>query len=71
MFYSIFLRGTREFHPITTTCPVCGREHITVFRLRHISDDFFRRVGLYYRYARHFNWRRMRWCTNSERAPNW
>ena len=45
-----------------TRCPQCGRKHITVFRLRHVSDSFFVQLGHYFRYARHFDFPRLRWC---------
>ena len=48
-----------------TRCPQCGRKHITVFRLRHVSDSFFVQLGHFFRYARHFDFQRLRWCTNS------
>ena len=47
------------------------RKHITVFRLRHISDSFFAQLGHFFRYARHFDFRRLRRCTNSGQHPNW
>jgi len=52
-------------------CPRCGRKHITVFRLRHVSDGFFVQLGFFFRYARHFDFSRMRWCPNSGQHPNW
>ncbi len=56
---------------ITTPCPVCGRQHITVFRLRHLSDSIFRKVGQYYRYAKHFDYGRDKQCSNSDKNPDW
>jgi hypothetical protein len=64
-------RRERVQYCVTTTCPKCGREHITVFKLRHISDSFFRKLGEGYRYARHFDFRRLRWCSNSLQHPKW
>jgi len=52
-------------------CPQCGRKHITVFRLRHVSDSFFVQLGYFFRYARHFDFARLRWCSNSGQPPNW
>ena len=54
-----------------TRCPQCGRKHITVFRLRHVSDSFFLQLGHFFRYAKHFDFSRLRWCPNSGRHPNW
>jgi hypothetical protein len=51
-------------------CPQCGRKHITVFRLRHVSDSFFLQLGDYFRYARHLNFQRLRWCDNSDQHPD-
>ena len=28
-------------YTVRARCPQCGRKHITVFRLRHVSDSFF------------------------------
>lgn len=58
-------------HPVTTTCPTCGRKHITVLRLRHASDALLVQLGSFYQYARHFNFRRLRWCTKSGQNPDW
>src|SRR5690242_21362176 len=52
-------------YTVRTRCPQCGRKHITVFRLRHVSDSFFVQLGHFFRYARHFDFQRLRWCTNS------
>jgi ribosomal protein L44E len=27
-------------YTVRTRCPQCGRKHITVFRVRHVSDSF-------------------------------
>jgi hypothetical protein len=58
-------------YDMRTRCPQCGRKHITVFRLRHVSDSFFGQVGDFFRYARHFDFPRLRWCPNSGQHPNW
>jgi hypothetical protein len=58
-------------YTVRTRCPQCGRKHITVFRLRHVSDSFFVQLGHFFRYARHFDFQRLRWCTNSGRHPKW
>ena len=58
-------------YSVRTRCPQCGRKHITVFRLRHVSDSFFAQLGHFFRYARHFDFQRLRWCTNSGQHPNW
>jgi len=58
-------------YTVRTRCPQCGREHITVFRLRHVSDSIFAHLGYFFRYRRHFDFRRFRWCTNSGQHPNW
>ena len=58
-------------YTLRTRCPQCGRKHITVFRLRHVSDSFFMRLEDFFRYRRHLDFRRMRWCINSGRHPNW
>ena len=54
-----------------TRCPQCGRKHITVFRLRHVSDSIFVQLGHFFRYAKHFDFARLRWCPNSGQHPNW
>ena len=58
-------------YTVRTRCPQCGREHITVFRLRHVSDSFFVQLGHFFLYARHFDFQRLRWCTNSGQHPKW
>jgi hypothetical protein len=58
-------------YTVRTRCPQCGRKHITVFRLRHVSDSIFVQLGHFFRYARHFDFLRLRWCTNSGQHPNW
>jgi hypothetical protein len=58
-------------YTVRTRCPQCGRKHITVFRLRHVSDSFFVQLGHFFRYANHFDFLRLRWCTNSGQHPNW
>ena len=58
-------------YTVRTRCPQCGRKHITAFRLRHVSDSFFVQLGHFFRYAKHFDFRRLRWCTNSGQHPNW
>ena len=55
---------------IKTTCS-CGRNHITVFKLRHIKDDLFRRVGEFYAYAEHNVPEGDIKCANSGKSPNW
>ena len=32
-------------YTVRTHCPQCGRKHITVFRLRHVSDNLFVQSG--------------------------
>jgi hypothetical protein len=58
-------------YTVRTRCPQCGRKHITVFRLRHVSDSFFTQLGHFFRYTRHFDFHRLRWCINSGQHPNW
>jgi hypothetical protein len=58
-------------YTLRTRCRQCGRKHITVFRLRHVSDSFFLQLGHFFHYARHFDFRRLRWCLNSGQHPNW
>jgi hypothetical protein len=58
-------------YTMSARCPQCGRKHITVFRLRHVSDSLFLQLGHFFRYARHFNFRRLRWCPNSGQHPDW
>lgn len=58
-------------YTMRTRCPQCGRKHITVFRLRHVSDSLFLHLGHYFRYARHLNFQRLRWCSNSGQHPDW
>jgi hypothetical protein len=58
-------------YTMRTRCPQCGRKHITVFRLRHVSDSLFLRLGHYFRYAGDLNFRRLRWCSNSGQHPDW
>ena len=54
-----------------TNANTLKRKHITVFRLRHVSDGIFVQLGHFFRYARHFDFPRLRWCPNSGRHPNW
>jgi hypothetical protein len=35
-------------YTMRTRCPQCGREHIIVFRLRHVSDSFFVQLGHFF-----------------------
>jgi hypothetical protein len=63
--------GTGAKYTVHSRCPQCGRKHITVFRLRHVSDSFFLQLGHFFRYARHFDFQRLRWCTNSGQHPKW
>lgn len=58
-------------YTVVSPCPTCGRRHITVFKLRHRSDSFFTKVGDFYRYARHFDFKRLRVCPNSAKSPQW
>ena len=58
-------------YTVRARCPQCGRKHITVFRLRHVSDSLFLQLGQFFRYARHFDYQRLRWCSNSGQHPDW
>jgi hypothetical protein len=58
-------------YTVRTRCPQCGRKHITVFRLRHVSDSLFLQLGHHFRYARHLDIQRLRWCINSGQHPDW
>ncbi len=58
-------------YTVRTRCPQCGRKHMTVFRLWRASDSFFVQLGHFFRYAKHFGFLRLRWCTNSDQHPNW
>jgi len=58
------------FGGITTACPQCGRQHITVFKLRHITDSVFGRLGQFYKYDEHTDEKNER-CINSGKHPNW
>ncbi len=58
-------------YTVRARCPQCGRKHITVFRLRHVSDSLFLQLGHYFRYARHLNFHGLRWCPNSGQHPDW
>jgi hypothetical protein len=58
-------------YTVRARCPRCGRKHITVLRLRHVSDSLFLHLGDYFHYARHLNFQRLRWCPNSGRNPDW
>jgi hypothetical protein len=65
---------TTKFGPeytVRTRCPQCGRKHVTVFRLRHVSDSLFVHLGHFFRYARHFDFLRLRWCAASGQHPTW
>lgn len=57
-------------YAVTGRCPQCGREHITIFRLRHISDSFFARLGEFFRYAEHERPDGAT-CENSDKPPEW
>ena len=61
----------RAQYTVRTRCPQCGRKHVTVFRLRHVSDSLFVHLGHFFRYARHFDFLRLRWCTASGQHPTW
>jgi hypothetical protein len=42
---------TTKFGPeytVRTRCPQCGRKHVTVFRLRHVSDSLFVHLGHFF-----------------------
>jgi hypothetical protein len=58
------------FGGITTACPQCGRQHVTVFKLRHISDSFFRKLGEFYQYSKHADDDGQE-CSNSGKSPDW
>ena len=58
-------------YTIRAKCPQCGRQHITVFRLRHVSDGFFVQLGQFFRFAKHIDFRRLRWCANLGQHPDW
>jgi hypothetical protein len=62
---------SRAAYSVRARCSQCGRKHITAFRLRHVSDSFFVQLGDFFRYAKHFDFRRLRWCINSGQQPNW
>jgi hypothetical protein len=36
-----------------------------------VSDSFFVQLGYFFRYEKHFDFLRLRWCTNSDQHPNW
>jgi hypothetical protein len=69
MWFEPAKSGTQ--YALRARCPQCGRKHITVFRLRHVSDSFFAQLGHFFRYAKHFDFHRLRWCTNSGQHPKW
>ena len=64
-------QAAEMFGGISTACPQCFRQHITVFKLRHISDNFFRRLGEFYAYEVHEDLNRNEQCTNSGKSPDW
>ncbi len=57
-------------YSVKAKCPKCNREHITVFKLRHISDSVFASLSSFFRYEEHRkeNGRR---CPNSFKPPQW
>lgn len=62
-------------YSVTSRCPQCGREHITVFKLRHISDEMMDRLvslklGDFFRYEVHDDLVGAR-CLNSAQHPDW
>lgn len=57
-------------YEVKSSCPKCGRNHVTVFKLRHISDSFFAKLGDFYEYAVHSDPQGLT-CTNSAQHPNW
>jgi hypothetical protein len=59
------------FGGISTACPQCGRQHTTVFKLRHIKDSFFRRLGEFYAFAEHEDPKNNERCDNSGKNPDW
>ncbi len=62
-------------YSVQTRCPKCQREHITVFRLRHISDEMLRKLsdlklGDFFCYTVHTDLQGAT-CANSAQHPNW
>jgi len=55
---------------VQSRCPQCGREHITTWRLRHISDSMFARIGEFFRYEVHDDLVGAQ-CANSNQHPDW
>jgi hypothetical protein len=48
-------------YTVRTRCAQCGREHITGFRLRHVSDASSCSEALL-SYAKHLDFLRLPWC---------
>ncbi len=63
-------QAAEVFGGISTACP-CGRQHVTVFKLRHIKDNFFRRLGEFYAFAEHDSPQTNKHCDNSGKSPDW
>jgi len=62
-------------YSVQTRCPKCGREHITAFRLRHISDEMLKqlmslRLGDFFCYAVHTDPQGAT-CPNSTQHLEW
>lgn len=57
-------------YAVTTRCPQCGRDHITAWRLRHVSDSLFAVIGDFFRYARHDISEGVP-CPSSVQRPDW
>jgi len=57
-------------YTVEARCPKCGRDHITVFKLRHVSDSLFEAFDKFFRYATHDDADGAP-CSNSAKHPNW
>lgn len=57
-------------YTVTGRCPQCGREHVTIFRLRHLSDSLFGQLGRFFQYAAHETPDGAT-CENSGKSPEW
>lgn len=62
-------------YAVKSPCPKCGRNHVTVFKLRHVSDELRVRLaslklGDLFRYAVH-NGKDGEFCLNSAQHPDW
>lgn len=58
-------------YSITTTCPACHRNKVTVYRLKHVAERMSMRVGEFFKYSYHLDTQNKMQCPNSGKHPAW